>query len=232
MFKNPLVVGYKGEIGSFILQGLLKSMPKALNIWAFDVNESAREKAARIRKSDFIFLCLPLQDTRKWLLHHKHSLKGKVVVEQCSLKEPLDEFSGVHFIHMHILFRPSATPNRSDRCILILAGRNGRRNFAFGVLMARILDSEVKVVNWSTWDHDRRMAMNQAVMHRILLTLDSLADRDAPTFITKKVQELADRIKKGDPALYKLIQENDSTHRAVQEFEARLENFSIEKYLK
>ena len=30
-FRAPLVVGYKGEIGSFILQGLLRHMPKALD---------------------------------------------------------------------------------------------------------------------------------------------------------------------------------------------------------
>jgi len=30
--KRPLVVGYKGEIGSFILNGLLRIMPKALDI--------------------------------------------------------------------------------------------------------------------------------------------------------------------------------------------------------
>ena len=28
--ENPLVVGYKGQIGSFILNGLLRMMPKAL----------------------------------------------------------------------------------------------------------------------------------------------------------------------------------------------------------
>ena len=63
MFKNPLVVGYKGEIGSFILQGLLKTMPKAKDIWCFDINETEKDKIARIKKADYIFLCVPLQDT-------------------------------------------------------------------------------------------------------------------------------------------------------------------------
>ena len=37
IFKSPLVVGYKGEIGSFILQGLLRTMPKALDILCYDI---------------------------------------------------------------------------------------------------------------------------------------------------------------------------------------------------
>ena len=46
--NNPLVCGYKGEIGSFILSGLLKVMPKALDIWCVDVNETESEVIDRI----------------------------------------------------------------------------------------------------------------------------------------------------------------------------------------
>ena len=60
-FKSPLVVGYKGEVGSFLLNGLLKIMPKALNVWCFDICETPIEKEHRIKISDCIFLCAGLQ---------------------------------------------------------------------------------------------------------------------------------------------------------------------------
>jgi prephenate dehydrogenase len=82
----PLVVGYKGEIGSFILNGLLKTMPKASNIWCVDINDSPDEVAERIKRSDFIFLCVPLDKTIEWVNVWKRLLKDKVIVEQCSLK--------------------------------------------------------------------------------------------------------------------------------------------------
>jgi hypothetical protein len=65
--KQPLVIGYKGEVGSFVLGGLLRIMPKALDIWCVDVNETKREVEQRIKISDVIFLCVPLQMTLEWL---------------------------------------------------------------------------------------------------------------------------------------------------------------------
>jgi prephenate dehydrogenase len=83
--KQPLVIGYKGEIGSFILGGLLRLMPKALDIWCTDINETDEEVANRIKVSDVIFLCVPLQLTMSWILKHKLLLKDKILIEQCSL---------------------------------------------------------------------------------------------------------------------------------------------------
>ena len=116
--KQPLVVGYKGEIGSFILNGLLRIMPKALDIWCVDINETYEETIQRIQIADVIFLCVPLQDTEAWLLKHKEQLSGKKIIEQCSLKEWIYEnqkLRDLNIMSMHILFRPSQTPNLEDR---------------------------------------------------------------------------------------------------------------------
>ena len=65
--KQPLVIGYKGEIGLFILMGLIKIMAKALDIWCVDINETKEEVEQRIKIADTIFLCVPLETTLEWL---------------------------------------------------------------------------------------------------------------------------------------------------------------------
>ena len=85
--KHPLVVGHKGEIGSFLVGGLLKFMDKALDITCFDVCESEKEAEERIENADVIFLCVPIKETVSWLLKHKKILKEKIIFEQASLKE-------------------------------------------------------------------------------------------------------------------------------------------------
>jgi hypothetical protein len=106
LMKHPLVVGYKGEIGSFILSGLLRVMPKALNIWCTDVNESDEEVASRIKIADVIFLCVPLQSTLNWLLKFKNLLKDKTIIEQCSLKEGLFENESIKELLYPFYARP------------------------------------------------------------------------------------------------------------------------------
>src|SRR4051794_16919866 len=111
--QAPLVVGYKGEIGRFILAGLLEDLPKANDIYCVDINNSDDDVRERIERADFIFLCVPLQGTADWLRKYKTCLEGKLVVEQCSVKAFLyenPEFADFSFISMHLLFRPSATP--------------------------------------------------------------------------------------------------------------------------
>jgi prephenate dehydrogenase len=84
--KKPLVIGHKGEIGSFLVNGLLKYMDKALDILCFDVNETQEEVEERIKKSDVIFLCVPVKQTVNWLKTYKSLLSGKIIFEQASLK--------------------------------------------------------------------------------------------------------------------------------------------------
>jgi prephenate dehydrogenase len=127
--KQPMVVGYKGEIGSFILNGLLRVMPKALDIWCVDINESDEEVESRIKVADTIFLCVPLQKTVDWLLKFKTLLKDKIIIEQCSLKEWIynnKSLQGLNIKSMHILFRPSQTPDLLDRVVGLFTGQFDR----------------------------------------------------------------------------------------------------------
>ena len=163
-FESPLVVGYKGEIGSFILQGLLRIMPKALNIWCYDVGETEEEKKERIKKSDIIFLCVPMQDTMKWFYKYLRLLKGKTIVEQCSLKSMIYEdkkLKDLRIMSMHILFRPSATPNKQDRKVALIKKRYAGYSFDW----YRRLDLDIEKITGSeiVWfenykEHDKAMA--------------------------------------------------------------------------
>lgn len=238
MFENPLVVGYKGEIGSFILQGLLKFMPKAGNIWCFDINEDEFEKQERIKKSDYIFLCVPLEETEKWIRKYMDLLKGKVIVEQCSLKTAREwnyfESLGIEFIHMHILFRPSSTPNPDDRECMILTGPElSEHDKEFGQAMKTILGTSKVYATCITLDeHDLEMAKQQALVHKAILVLDGMMHNNyGETFIVKKIGELADRIRSGDKKLYARIQHNKYAGVATIAFEQKLKVFDIDKYM-
>ena len=224
--RRPLVIGYKGEIGSFILNGLLRTMPKASNIWCFDVNESEKEKIERIRKADCIFLCVPLQDTRSWIKSYKRLLNGKVVVEQCSLKSFLgdDYFNQIKFIHMHILFRPSVTPKKEDRTCLLLD-----KNISEPIIqqMESILSCKINVERMSVFEHDTVMAYNQSLVHRSILVLNDICFHGSDTYINKKIKELSDRIRSGNEKLYEAIQRNPHTEEAIRKFADRMLDFDI-----
>ena len=236
-FNSPLVVGYKGEIGSFILQGLLRIMPKALDIWCFDINETEKEKINRIKKSSVIFLCVPIEDTLKWLNKYKAFLKGKTVIEKCSLKGFLSKQqkeanqgkAGFELLFMHILFRPSATPNKSDRRVILI----DRDRWKYGKnIIEKITEARIIWVK-SIYLHDSMMAYNQALLHRVILVLGSMTRGIVgETYITQKIKELDHRIHQGlwrNPSLYKFIQKNEHLPKALKEFKKTLFNFDIKK---
>jgi prephenate dehydrogenase len=225
-------VGYKGEIGSFILNGLLRVMPKALNIWCVDVNETEEEVIERIKVSDTVFLCIPMSKTVDWLMIHKGLLRGKVIVEQCSLKEWVyneGSLKELDIRSMHVLFRPSQTPDKKDRKVALFKGQ-------FDEEMAKkiqnITGSEI-VWFENAEEHDKEMAITQALTHRTLLLLgDALKRCHGSTYISKEVVELSDRIKQGDLSLYKSIQENRHLKEHLEKMIDGLENFKIEDYWK
>lgn len=230
-FKSPLVVGYKGEVGSFLLNGLLKIMPKALNIWCFDINESLEERKYRIKLADYIFLCVPFQDTIPWLLEHKDLLEDKIIIEQASLKTSIykdNRIKDLQIKPMHLLFRPSATPNSKDRRCAVVDNY-----FHLDVVetIEEMTNSSEMIFYASIEEHDRQMAAQQALVHRALLVLSELLERGADTYVSRKVCELALRIKEGDKDLYSAIQNNKDLPKVLKQFKDRLDNFKIEEFL-
>jgi prephenate dehydrogenase len=235
-FKTPLVIGYKGEIGSFILNGLLKVMPKALDIWRYDKNELRSEQVERIDKSDVIFLCVPLQDTLKWFDINKELLRGKIVIEQCSIKKDictkikrLERRYGFILLSMHILFRPGATPDKEDRRVALIENWHWDNHITD---ILRITDSHlVMFKNYST--HDVTMAYQQAFLHRILLVADNmLSTLEGKTYISGKVRELAKRIRSGDATLYSLIQGNKYLPKVLEKFKDKILDFDIDREMR
>lgn len=228
--NKPLCVGYKGEIGSFILQGLLKVMPKALDIWCVDINETEEEVIERIEVADVIFLCIPMEKTVDWIVKHKELLKGKVIFEQCSLKEWIyddERVGGLDIKSMHILFRPSQTPNIEDRKVGIF---KSQLDEDMTKDIANITRSEI-VCYKNAEDHDREMAIQQALVHRTLLVLGkALGSCNGSTYISKKVIELINRIKQGDKELYKSIQKNKYLPKELEKLMGDFGNFELEKY--
>lgn len=230
--SQPLVVGYKGEIGSFILGGLLRVMPKALDIWCIDVNETQEEIEHRIMVSDIIFLCTPLETTVKWLIEHKALIGNKPVIEQCSLKEWIfenEDLRDLDIRSMHILFRPSQTPNKEDRRVGLL---KNHFNYALAKNIADITQSSIVWFN-DAEEHDKEMAIQQALLHRTLLILGkTLKECKGSTYISQKVVELEGRILKGNKGLYGMIQENKYLPEALEKLKDDIEKFNIDNFWK
>lgn len=223
MFSSPLVVGYKGEIGSYLLNGLLKQMPKALDILCFDVNETPEEKKKRIEQSDCIFLCVPLNITKNWLKFWEPELGDKLIFEQCSLKSALyRKYKNLNLFPMHLLFRPSITPDKKDRRCSILQEFHGKEIEKW---LEPIVNASI-VYFKDVYEHDSEMARQQALIHRVILSLDKvLGVHPSRTYISAKVGELANRIKGGDENLYKIIQSNKQLPEILKEFKKEVDNF-------
>lgn len=234
--RNPLVIGYKGEIGSYILQGLLSCMPKASNIWCVDVNSDEQEVKSRIDIADVIFLCVPIDKTIEFFNEYRFFLRGKIVIEQTSvklwvtgMKDELKQTYGCDLVSMHILFRPSSTPDRKDHYIAVVGSRQTpgltyAKNFIDQALKAKL------VYIMTIDEHETMMACQQALVHRVLLVLDECLRSEFPgTYISRRVRELANRISQGDPILYSMIQENPKLKLQLDNFNRKMREFRVNK---
>jgi prephenate dehydrogenase len=228
---KPLVVGYKGEIGSFILGGLLKEMPKASDIWCVDMNDDCYEVVDRIWKSHYIFLCVPIEETINWIRRYKAYLAGKVIIEQCTLKGDIvnhPDLEGLIIHSMHILFRPSATPKHDDREIAFIDGQLGWTTM---MNLAGMLDSEFIIYD-SVIEHDREMAILQGISHRVILTIERrLKGMKGGTYISKQLQHLGRRIRGGNKNLLNVIQKNDKLPDELGGFIGEIRGFDLNKYI-
>jgi prephenate dehydrogenase len=130
---------------------------------------------------------------------------------------------------MHILFRPSQTPDLLDRKVVLI---EGDFDDTFAKLIGDITQSQIVWFD-SIEYHDKQMAIQQALVHRVLLLLDEqLANSYGTTYISKKVIDLTNRIKKGNLHLYKAIQNNEHLNEHLETFKKKLTDFNIENYMK
>jgi prephenate dehydrogenase len=163
-------------------------------------------------------------------LKHRGLLKGKTIIEQGSLKEWIYEDERLRDLDirsMHILFRPSQTPNFEDRKVGLFVGQ-------FDDEMAK--DVEAITQSEIVWykdakEHDKEMAIQQALVHRMLLLMSkTLEGCSGSTFVSKKIMELGERVRNGNKDLYSWIQENKYLPEQLEEFEQAFENFDIGDY--
>lgn len=233
---SPLVVGYKGDIGRFILASLLGELPKANDILCVDINNSDTDVLERIEKADVIFLCVPLEKTLDWIRKFRGALDGKILVEQCSLKGFLyqdEAIRGLKTLSMHLLFRPSGTPEDERHCLVFSDDLDDRYVESFAQQLQQIIRCPVAIMpksNVPGWErHDRLMARQQALVHRVILTLSqSLDDETSLTFVGRRVRDLSHRILAGHQLLNRMIQSNPYLDEELKLFDENLRSFCIE----
>ena len=243
--KNPLVVGYRGEIGSYILKGLIDFLPSAIPIMCVDVHDKKEQVRQRILEADVIFLCINLKNTPDWIDELCVELKDKVVIEQTSLKSTIFSIEymnklitkyNIQMHSMHILFRPSITDNIKDRVILLLGDKEFwcTRDLTYFFNKGLDVDHFAYIDAWQ--NHDEEMARQQALVHRVILTLGEVVSEglhyEKNTYVSREVLRLAQRIKSGDAELYALIKSNPGLPDLLKDFSSKLQTFDIKKHMK
>lgn len=128
---------------------------------------------------------------------------------------------------MHILFRPSATTVSENRKVaLIRQGKLNRNWWVTDYKIAQII--QARIIWYDNYkQHDKDMAIQQALVHRILLTLEHHLKDSHATYVSQKVWELIERIKQGDRGLYSIIQANTELPKILEDFKENLNNFKI-----
>ena len=172
-----------------------------------------------------------MNKTIDWIVRYKELLKGKTILEQCSLKVGIckdERLKGLDIKSMHILYRPSQTPNLDDRKVGLM-----REQFDASMAkeLAEVTQSEIVWYD-NVEEHDKEMAIQQALVHRTLLILGkTLSKCSGSTYISKKVVELSDRIKQGDLDLYKQIQDNEYLDEHLEDLSEEFKEFNINEYM-
>jgi prephenate dehydrogenase len=127
---------------------------------------------------------------------------------------------------MHILFRPSQTPNLEDRAVALFKDQ-------FNSLMIQEIEkiTQSKIVWYKdAVEHDKEMAVQQSLLHRTLLILGKqLRECNGSTYISKKVLELDSRIRQGNKDLYQLIQENKYLPEALKRLKTDFDEFNLKE---
>jgi prephenate dehydrogenase len=133
---------------------------------------------------------------------------------------------------MHILSRPSNTPDKKDRSVALIDYDQWIGSLRLVNAVKEITDSQIVWFS-NRKVHDMTMAYQQALVHRILLIMgDMLRGLPGETYISKRVKELEQRIRLRDPILYKLIQKNQYLPEVRKDFNKRLRSFNITKEMK
>ena len=135
---------------------------------------------------------------------------------------------GLDIRSMHILFRPSQTPNFADRSIGFLEGQFPPSQIE--ELMSMTQSTKV-VMYANAEEHDKEMAIQQALTHRVILSLAKMLKTcHGSTYISQKVIELSDRIASGNKELYGLIQSNEHIHGNLAQFKFEMDEFDVKDY--
>ena len=171
-------------------------------------------------------------------MKYRHLLREKIVVEQTSLKSVVYDHmkkifaykADFELLSMHVLFRPSATPNRDDRRVALINGAKWSKQELVTTVEAITQSNIVWFTDHN--QHDRIMAYQQALLHRVMLVLNGTIDQFPYTFMSSQVNKLCLRIKAGDVELYKLMQKNKFLPGALKQFNKNLKHFRIQTEFK
>ena len=224
--KKYCVAGYKGIIGSYILNGLIKYLPTASDILCFDVYDKPEVALAKIDEADVVFNCVSFNNTIDFLNLYNINLRGKILIDQTSWKTDVYEWSKMNpevmVYFMHILYNPDNTV-MEDRQILTFEHPMGEswnnifdhcdfsrpfeRFITHGLLAERVVidDHYDKAIA----DHDKMMAIQQPEFYDYLDELVKKCGTSAyGTQNYRELLKMRDRVRSMNPDLMEGLRSN------------------------
>ena len=186
--------------------------------------QTARTPRELAAQADIVIVSVPIRETAKTIRSiRSHVRPGALLCDFTSIKteslpEMLKSDKAVGTLGIHPLFGP-LVPSLKGQNIILIPGRNN----AWAIFLKDLFKKNgAKVVQMTAAEHDRQMALIQALNHFVNIALAGVlrgpknaARDDLSTPVFRAQSQVAARILGGDPSLYADIELRNPAFRPV-----------------
>ncbi len=213
MMKEIGVVGF-GAFGQFMVNHLSKHF----TIHVYDTNNRIKEAEAlgvklsgfdEVVNKEIVILAMPMDKLESVLIQmNEKTKKGALIMDICSLKGFAEELMKKHLkdveiIGTHPLFGPQSAANGIEGCKIALCNFEASKE-TFGKVKAFCEKLGLKVYVTNSEEHDKQMAVSQAMTHFVGMALHkSNVERvDMSTKTFDKLMDIVDIVKNDSLSLF------------------------------
>jgi prephenate dehydrogenase len=212
------IIGF-GNFGKFAVKHL-KERAEVVVTDVTDKTKEAKEIGVRFVsldeacKSEIVIIAVPMENLESTLRNVKDKLQEKtLVLDVCSLKmfssKLMKDILGDRFelIGTHPLFGPQSAPSSIEGMRIALCNVNARDE-TFDKVAGFCLDLGLNVIETTPEEHDKQMAVSQALTHFIGQICKNMGVRrvELSTKTFDDLMNIVDVIKNDTPALFNNMQ--------------------------
>jgi len=213
------IIGF-GNFGNFMAKHLILAGMNVSASDTIDKSQEAEEIGARFTsleeacKSKIIILAVPMEKLEETLENIKGKLQeGTLVLDVCSLKmfacEAMDRIleKNIEIIGTHPLFGPQSAPNSLEGMKIALVNARAKQE-TFENTIKFCEDIGLKTIITTAEEHDKQMAVSQALTHFIGQTCKNAGIQrvEMSTKTFDDLMDIVDIIKNDTPALFNNMQ--------------------------